>query len=196
LAKSRVKVPKAPPLGPRLQAARKKRRLTLDQLADLSNISKSMLSQIERGQANPTFATLWNIAHALGLKIGSFIADTQPPESGEGGMETMRAHNTPTLQSGDGRCLLRILSPVATASELEWYRIEFDKHGRLESEPHAAGTFEHLTCLKGSVRVESGGGEQLLSKGDTARYKGDVPHLIENVGKSGAIALLVVLYRG
>ena len=51
-----------PQLGPRLQQIRKKRRLTLDQLAVMSGVSRSMLSQIERGQTNPTFATLWNPA--------------------------------------------------------------------------------------------------------------------------------------
>lgn len=48
----------APNLGPKLQAIRKEKSLTLEQLAERSSVSKSMLSQIERGQANPTFATL------------------------------------------------------------------------------------------------------------------------------------------
>jgi quercetin dioxygenase-like cupin family protein len=154
-----------------------------------------MLSQIERGAANPTFATLWNIAHALGLEIGSLVAGARPRDEMGQNVETMRAHYTPTLQSANGQCVLRILSPVATASELEWYQLEMDKGGRLESEKHAVGTLEHLTCLNGSIRIESGGVEQRLSKGDTARYRADAPHAIENVGKSRAVALLVVLYR-
>ena len=50
-----LKLPSAPELGGALQAIRKERKLTLEQLADRSGVSKSMLSQIERGKVNPTF---------------------------------------------------------------------------------------------------------------------------------------------
>jgi transcriptional regulator with XRE-family HTH domain len=190
----RGRVPEAPSLGPRLQEARKRLDLTLEQLARISGISKSMLSQIERGQANPTFATLWNIAHALGLDIGSMIGEVPPGVAPSSKVEVMRAHSTPTLRSADGRCVLRIVSPVETASRFEWYQLIMDQGGLLESEPHARGTVEHLTCLSGDIRVLSGNDEQRLSPGDTARYRGDVPHAIGNIGDGGAAALLVLLY--
>lgn len=196
LSKRGNKVAKAPPVGRRLQEVRKQRQMTLDQLAAASGISKSMLSQIERELANPTFATLWNIAQSLGLEISTLTGETEPDARSDQAIETMRGHFTPTLQSADGCCLLRILSPVTTASRIEWYRLEMDRAGKLESEPHAAGTLEHLTCLDGTIRVASGGAEQILAKGDTARYRGDIPHLIENTGESAAQALLVVLYSG
>ena len=44
---------------------RKKYKLTLDQLAASSGVSRSMLSQIERGQANPTLTVTFRIAKAL-----------------------------------------------------------------------------------------------------------------------------------
>lgn len=194
MAKRHSTVPKAPSLGPRLQEARKQRRLTLEQLAERSGISKSMLSQIERGLANPTVATLWNIAHALGLEIGSLIGTAESEVTPAAQVETMSANYTPTIRSADGRCLLKILSPVDAASRVEWYRLEMKCNGLLESQPHAIGAVEHLTCLEGTIRVVSGKGEQLLSKGDTARYPGDIKHLIENTGNTEAQALLVVLY--
>ena len=70
----------APPLGPHIQQIRKARRLTLEQLAAASGVSRSMLSQIERGQANPTFATLWNLTRALNIDISALVGGqaTQP----------------------------------------------------------------------------------------------------------------------
>jgi len=47
-----------PDIGPRLQAYRKAQGLTLAALAAKSGISRSMLSEIERGSANPTYGTL------------------------------------------------------------------------------------------------------------------------------------------
>ena len=46
----------APDIGPIIQRERKARHLTLERLAALSGVSRSMLSQIERGESNPTFA--------------------------------------------------------------------------------------------------------------------------------------------
>lgn len=50
-----------------LKTLRTERNLSLGQLAELSGISKVMLSQIEKGDTNPTINTLWKIAK--GLKV-------------------------------------------------------------------------------------------------------------------------------
>ncbi|APH14458.1 helix-turn-helix family protein [Clostridium sporogenes] len=50
-----------------LKTLRTERNLNLGQLAKLSDISKVMLSQIEKGDTNPTINTLWKIAK--GLKV-------------------------------------------------------------------------------------------------------------------------------
>lgn len=49
---------------------RKKERLTQQQLAKVSGVQQSEISRIERGQANPTFRTLHQLAHALKKTIG------------------------------------------------------------------------------------------------------------------------------
>ena len=56
-----------------LTELRKKRNLTLEQLAAASGVSRSMLSQIERGRANPTLAVTLRIAQAFGLSIRELV---------------------------------------------------------------------------------------------------------------------------
>ena len=56
---------RTPRIGPAIQKERKLRKLTLEQLSVQSGVSKSMLSQIERGEANPTFAVVWSLTQAL-----------------------------------------------------------------------------------------------------------------------------------
>jgi transcriptional regulator with XRE-family HTH domain len=55
-----------PRVGAALQALRGSRGLSLDDLSKRAGVSKSMLSQIERNQANPTVAVVWRLANALG----------------------------------------------------------------------------------------------------------------------------------
>ncbi|MEL6364054.1 MAG: XRE family transcriptional regulator [Pseudomonadota bacterium] len=179
----------APEIGPRLQARRRALGWTLEDLAARSGVSRSMLSQIERGRANPTFATLWGLTRALGLDL-SELGETP---AASGAVEVAPAHFTPEIKSADGLCTLRILSPIDLAGRTEWYELTVEPGGALVSEPHAAGSREHLTALDGALEIESGPSTGRVEAGATARYAADAPHIIRNGGAEPARALLVVL---
>jgi transcriptional regulator with XRE-family HTH domain len=59
-----------PRVGDTLAALRQAQALSLDELSRKAGVSKSMLSQIERAQANPTVAVVWRLANALGVPLG------------------------------------------------------------------------------------------------------------------------------
>jgi len=179
-----------PPLGPVIQQQRKLRRLTLDQLAAASGVSRSMLSQIERSEANPTFSTLWNITRALNLDLSNLIGGAS---SRGDAVEIVPEHATPEIRTGDGKCTLRILSPVHMAGLTEWYLLEMKAGGELRSDPHAQGTRENLTLLEGHMSVTSAGATAEVPLGGTARYAADTGHIIRNSGLEVAKALLVVV---
>lgn len=185
------KIKKAPEIGSRLQALRKQQGLSLDDLAGLSKISRSMLSQVERGQANPTFATLWALTQALGTDISALIGEAA--DEREQAIELIEGHNIPRIHSADGHCTLSILSPPESTGEAEWYMLEIEPGASLTSQPHATGCREHLSVLSGEVLVISAEAQQKASAGATLRYRADVPHSISNTGPEKLKALLVVL---
>jgi transcriptional regulator with XRE-family HTH domain len=183
-----------PQLGPLIQRQRKSRSLTLEQLASLSGVSKSMLSQIERGQANPTFAVVWSLTKALKIEFADLL------EGGTAGLEDssvdiQTSAQTPEIKSDDGLCRLRILSTPRLAGTTEWYDVEIDPNGVLDSAPHASGAFEHFTAYTAGFEVTSGGTTKPLNSGDTARYPADVPHRIANTSDQVARGLLILLYH-
>ena len=179
-----------PLLGPRLQHLRKRRKLTLEQLATRSGVSRSMLSQIERGQTNPTFATLWNLTRALGVELSELVEGRSGAQGAA--ITILPAHFTPEIRTADGACTLRILSPAANAGGFEWYELVMRPGASLLSDPHASGAVEHLTVLEGSLEVRSGPEASALPTGATGRYPADVPHAILNPGPAPARAILVV----
>ena len=65
----RNETPPRPALDVIVREARKAGGLTLEQLAEKSGVSKSMLSQIERGIVSPTFSVLWNLTQSLGIDL-------------------------------------------------------------------------------------------------------------------------------
>lgn len=181
---------KAPVLGPRILEARKRLRYSLDGLAERSGVSKSMVSQIERGETNPTFATLWNLTQALGIDFSDLVAGTPPDQ--KPAIELIGATGTPEIKTANGRCVLRILSPPSMAGVVEWYELVLFPGGFLESRPHAKGATEHLTITEGSARITSGSDVLVVGHQETARYRADLSHKIENVGQKVARAFLVV----
>ncbi|PWJ93866.1 helix-turn-helix protein [Mesorhizobium loti] len=160
----------------------------------LSGVSKSMLSQIERGQANPTFAVLWGLTRALKIEISDLVEGTSAGSNTDT-VEVITAPHTPEIKNADGSCHLRILSPPRLAGDTEWYEVEIAPGGCLESSAHAPRAFEHLTAFTGGFEVTSGGVTKILKTGETARYPADVPHRIRNTSKTAAKGLMVLLYR-
>lgn len=180
-------------LGKHLQQIRKEKKLTLEQLAKKSGVSRSMLSQIERGQANPTFGTLWNLSRALGLDMSELVEEFESSGPISGKIDVLLAADTPRITNAQNGCTLSILGPHDQVEQFEWYELQIESGGILDSQPHTQGTREHLTILQGAAEVTSGDQTIQLNTGDTGRYKADVPHAIRCVGESTLKALLVVM---
>ncbi|MBI1495041.1 helix-turn-helix domain-containing protein [Halocynthiibacter styelae] len=171
----------------RLKEARRKQGLSLDAVARLSGVSRSMVSQIERGESSPTIATLWNLVSALQIDFAGLLED-----GGEAGrIEVLRADQTPTIENRGEGCNIRILSAPEDAGRQELYDLEFRDGGKLDSAAHARGTREHLTVIEGRLRITAGAMSDEISAGDTARYPADDAHCIQALG-GVARALLVV----
>lgn len=176
-------------LAQRLRQARKERSLSLEALARLSGVSRSMLSQIERAESSPTVSILWNLTRALNIDFSGLL-DGAPSEQGPI-REVIRADQTPIIHSQGQQCSIRILSPPESVGVTEIYDLQFGAEGVLDSEPHRRGCLESLSVIEGSLSVSSGGIGEQLEAGDTVRYAADVPHSIR-AGAEAARALLVV----
>lgn len=175
-----------------MQRLRLARGLTLEDLSRIAGVSKSMLSQIEREKANPTIAITWRLANALGVAIGELLSsDTRPVET----IRVVDAHETPTLPGAHAGYVLRILGPMDLAGKYEWYELTLAPGGELASQAHDPGTSEHMTVLHGTMELEVGSDKKKIKLGGTARYPADQNHVIRNVGKTEAKALLVVVHR-
>ena len=172
----------------RVTDLRKKNNLTLDQLATASGVSRSMLSQIERGQANPTLAVTFRIAQAFGISIGELV--DQPWASPS--IEVVHGDDPNNLFRSDQECQIRTLSPLYMEKNVEFYELRLAPSASLRSSPHFEGTKELLTVTNGSASIHAGDSHCKLSQGDSAHYRADLEHIIENSGKKELVCFLVV----
>jgi transcriptional regulator with XRE-family HTH domain len=174
----------------RVRSLRKSKGLTLEQLASLSGVSRSMLSQIERGGANPTLGVAFRIAQAFGMSLGDLV--DVPAVTGR--IDVIRAEDRSALFRDDQQCRIRTLSPLHLEKDVEFYELTLKVGGSLVSAAHFEGTREFLTIEQGRVRVTSGEESTELGEGDSAHYPADVPHRIDNLGPGEAVAFLVDIY--
>lgn len=176
-------------LAHRLKEARQSRSLSLEALANLSGVSKSMLSQIERGESSPTVASLWNLTKALNIDFSGLL-DGSPKELSPI-REVIRAEQTPIIMSQGKGCKIRILSAPESVGDTEIYDLEFDANGALHSEAHRAGCMENLTVFSGTLVITSNDKSEVVNRGDTIRYIADKPHSIEAKNKKARAVLIV-----
>lgn len=175
----------------RVTELRKRNKLTLEQLATASGVSRSMLSQIERRNANPTLAVTARIAQAFGISIGELV----DPDWAASNIEVVRGNDPNAQFRADKDCKIRTLSPLHMEKNIEFYEIHLEPKAKLASAPHYEGTTELLTVASGRAKVRSGSSEHDLEEHDSAHYRADLDHAIENTGDTVLACYLVVTYK-
>src|SRR5216117_806382 len=161
-------------VGERLQALRRFRRCTLREIAQRAGLSESFLSQVERGRASASIASLRRIADGLGVSMADLF---QP--SGLAQPRVLRREERPTLAFGIlGRKMLLTPRPL---HHLEVFVGEIDPGGSTGAEAYAHGDSEELfVVISGTVRLELGTGVHELESGDSIGYMSSTPHRVSN----------------
>lgn len=76
---------------------RDQKKLSLEKMAELTGVSKTMIGQIERGESTPTITTLWKIANGLKVSFSELIHAPQPE------IKVVRNEDAQILTEDDGR---------------------------------------------------------------------------------------------
>jgi len=173
----------------RVRELRNQRGWSLERFSRLCGVSRSMLSQIERGDTNPTVGVALAIATALGVTLDELVAPPQEQRT----LDVIRADDPHYVYRSDETCRIRTLSPLTADRTLEFYEVTLQPGGELRSAAHFAGTRENLSVQRGRVRVEAGTLSAELRGGDSIAYPADVPHAIVNTGRTPAVVYLIDL---
>lgn len=178
-------------LGKTIQRLRKAYNLSLSELAEQSGVAKSIISQIERNETNPTLATIWRLSQALDVSIERVLSAGEE----EPFIEKTTKGDTPVLFSDDGKVRLGIFGWIKTVEWLQWYDVHAEPGGVLESDAHQRGSIESLSVMEGEFEVEVAGVISKARAGETLRYRCDRPHIVRNVSDKPAHATMVCILK-
>jgi transcriptional regulator with XRE-family HTH domain len=161
---------------------------SLDELAKLSGVSKSMISKVERGEASPTTNILGRLAEALDVSISQLMGVQDSRE-----VITIKAADQPVFSSDRAGFARRCLSPLFPAKGIDFVLNTLAEGAR--SEPfvaHRYGVEEHLYVSSGRVRVHLGAESHDLEEGDALFFQAHVEHEFENIGPGEAAFYIVI----
>ena len=175
-------------IGENLKRIRAEKGLSLDAVAKLSSVSKSMLGQIERGEVNPTISTVWRIANGLKVSFTSLVTRAQD------GSEIVRRSELEPLVEDGGKVRNFPVFPFDAERGFEMYFVEIDPGGYLPADAHNIGTQEFLTLHAGRLAVRAAEEEHVLGKGDSLRFRADVTHSYHNPGAEMVSMSMVIHY--
>ncbi|NNC66721.1 MAG: helix-turn-helix transcriptional regulator [Gammaproteobacteria bacterium] len=180
-------------IGNVIRQQRNTNHLTINEVAELANISSGMLSRIERGDVSASLETLEKLATALGMPISLFFRDYDVPEwsaqhvkKGKGmqvvrrGTKKGHAYHLLAYEQGPAKSFEPFLITMDDASE------EFPSFQHL-------GT-EFIYVLKGKIEYRHGSDTYLLQPGDSLMFSGEVPHGPEKLVKVPIEILAIINY--
>ncbi|MGL4324021.1 MAG: helix-turn-helix domain-containing protein [Beijerinckiaceae bacterium] len=178
-------------LGKTVQRLRKAYNLSLSELAEQSGVAKSIISQIERNETNPTLATIWRLSQALDVSIERVLSANEE----EPFVEKTTRSDTPILVSDDGKVKLAIIGWIKTVEWLQWYDVTAEPGGILDSDSHQRGSIECLSVLSGAFEVVVADEISTASAGETLRYRCDRPHTVRCIGDEPGHATMVCILK-
>jgi transcriptional regulator with XRE-family HTH domain len=162
-------------LGARVRLERQRRRLTLAELAATAGVSRSMLSDIERGAKVPTVLVFDRIATGLGTTIARLLDDERAAR-----VIPLRRDEQEVARDPDG-WERRILSPVIPGFEFEFMRTTLPPGVDAgEFPPHPPGSHSYLVVAEGALLLTLDDRPYTLAAGDSIYYAGDCRHAFAN----------------
>ncbi|WP_159946017.1 XRE family transcriptional regulator [Rhizobium sp. 18065] len=152
----------------RLKSLRAERGLTLDALAELSGVSRAMISRVERAEASPTAALLARLCSALGVSLSVFFDNEARQAS-----PLARRADQPLWRDPDSGYLRRAVSPRATGSTgtgsaVDIIEVEFPAGAevRFPGKLSSRSQTQHVWVFEGEIVMTVGKEVHHLSAGD------------------------------
>lgn len=178
-------------IAQRVASLRAERGMSLDALATLSKVSRSMISLIERGESSPTAVVLDKLSTALGVTLASLFEDPQSQAS-----PLVRRRDQLQWQDPQSGYVRRNVSPPHFRSPIQIVEVEFPPGARVayEATGHDHVLQQQIWVLEGRMEMILEGGHYKLEPGDCLAMQESQSIVYQNSGDKPA-RYVVVLNR-
>ena len=177
-------------VGAQLRALRRARGLSLQQVADATDLSVGLISQVERGLSSPSVRALRSLADALGVTVGWLFHHGSPPPPEEAGIVLRQRHRR-RMEFNGGEVTKELLSPDLDG-QLEILVVKVVPGGSSGGVPYTHAGEEGGVVLEGELDLWVEDKLYRLAPGDSFRFLSTRPHHFANPGRVPAKVLWVI----
>ncbi|WP_332633620.1 helix-turn-helix domain-containing protein [Halalkalibacter flavus] len=174
-------------VGLTLRKIRQERGLSLQQLADLTTVSKLTLGKIERGEANPSLSVIWKIANGLEIPISLLLNE-------DSDIKISRKHKGNKVVSANEACTLEPMFDVSTFGSSEIHRAFLKPRSEYNPGAHQLGVVEYVTVMTGELLIQIDGESFHLYEYDSITFNGDKEHTYINPTDRTTVLHFVMTY--
>jgi transcriptional regulator with XRE-family HTH domain len=174
-------------LGARVRELRRDRGMTLKGLGSEAGLSHPFLSQLERGLARPSMASIERIARALEVPVSTLW--TTPRQAAAQVLRADEGTVTPHALPGAPGAVRWLVADGTALRVREWT-------GGPRAWPDECGTTTGevlVYVVRGALEVEVDGTVHALREGDSLFFDGTVPHRLRRSGGKRTCALYVAI---
>ena len=157
-------------IGVNLKRVRLERGFSLDEVSARSKVSKSMLSDIERGRKCPTVAVLYKICEGINVSLPFLL---KAPEKI---VEVVKSRELVRKGEFDVQQLFRY--DIQTSMEITKSRIEPGR--KVTTDSHGANVWEYIMVIDGVFTFILDGEEYELCKGEAVKFLANRKHTYAN----------------
>ena len=175
----------------RIKLKRIEKRLTLQELADKSGVSKGLISQIENGRSIPSLPVMFSIIQSLDTGLSDFFVGL---ELDEPTVIVERADDYISFEkeNATGFYYKRMMTRTLGASTVDL--VLLDLHPGSHREEVCTEAFEYKYILNGEVEYLINGETYTLKKGDSLFFDGRLSHVPKNNTKEICTMLIVYFF--
>ena len=160
-------------------------KLSQQELADRSAVSRRMIGMIESGESNVSLATLGHIAAAMNLTFSELVHDPaaqERPPAPEKGVQLWQGSRPGTK--------VDLLQSFPASRTVELWKWTIAPGDRYQGEPDLPGYREMVYVVRGELTLEREGATQTLKAGDSIAFPSDRPYAFANTG-TGSLSFLL-----
>lgn len=176
-------------IGLILRRLRRERGWTLDDMAQVTGVSKPMIGQIERGETNPTVVTLWKITSGLNLPFSVFLQDFEPPL-----VQLVPQRSQAIVKDDGGAYIVRNLVAIRHPHSSDLFEILLRANASHSSEPHGPSVNEAIWVHQGELCLSIEREEYVLNTGDSVQFVADTPHAYQNRSSTDCLFVVMLVY--
>lgn len=170
--------------GSRLRELRNNKKMSMAELAKLSEVSTSLISQIERDMVIPSVVTIWRLAKVLDTNINYFFDEEDPQDK-----VLIRKGNHKVVMTHGNHCHYKLLSSGDADRMLDMVEITLKKDSEYKQNPLVHDGEECGYVLKGELIVEVNGKQYTLNEGDSISFKSTLPHKYINHSNEDCVSI-------